>query len=203
MNTQIMLPPGYRVFEYQLVLSPSEDLQQRIFQLKKKFAQQFSLAEPSRLKPHITLARFRQHEMTEERIRQRLKNTAMGMRAFKIEMDGYGSFPSHSIFVNVTSKVPIQNLVRQVRTDAQRLMKMDADNKPYFITDPYVNIAQRLEPWQYEKAWLEYQQKHFTARFICESMLLLRRPEGELRYQVLESFDFRNLPVVTKQGALF
>jgi hypothetical protein len=34
-------------------------------------------------------------------------------------------------------------------------------------------------------------------------MLLLKRPVGEMKYQVVEKFQFQNLPVSTKQGELF
>ncbi|MEO7307107.1 MAG: hypothetical protein ABIR78_00790, partial [Ferruginibacter sp.] len=90
-----------------------------------------------------------------------------------------------------------------IRTDAQRLMKFDNDNKPHFILEPHLTIARKLLPWQYEQGWLEYSHKHFTGRFIADSMLLLKRPVGELKYQILRRFEFQNLPVATKQGELF
>jgi hypothetical protein len=34
-------------------------------------------------------------------------------------------------------------------------------------------------------------------------MTLLRRPEGEGKFQPLMQFSFQNLPVVTRQGELF
>ena len=127
----------------------------------------------------------------------------MGQPAFKVELKDFGSFPSHTIFINVNSKIPVQNLVRTIRTETQRLMKMNDEHKPHFILEPYVVIARKLKPWQYEKGWLEYSQKHFTGRFIAESMTLLKRPLGEIKYQTVQKFSFQNMPVVTKQGELF
>jgi hypothetical protein len=74
--------------------------------------------------------------------------------------------------------------------------------------EPYIAVARKLQPWQYEKGWLEYSNKHFTGRFIADGMLLLKRPASEtdgprMKYQVVERFQFQNLPVVTKQGDLF
>jgi 2'-5' RNA ligase len=127
----------------------------------------------------------------------------MGFHPVKIELKDYGSFPAHTIYINVTSKVPVQNLVKQIRTEAQRLMKLNDDNKPHFIMEPHVTIARRLLPWQYEKGWLEYSHKHFTGRFIADAMLLLKRPVGELKYEIAQRFEFQNLPVNTTQGELF
>ena len=195
--------PGYRVYEYLLVLNSHEELRNKITEVKKEFYDKYK-AETARWgKPHVTLVNFLQYEMLEERILNRLQVIAMGYHPIKVELKDYGSFPSHTIYINITSKIPIQGLVKTIRTEAKRLMKLDNDNKPHFILEPHLTIARCLLPWQYEQGWLEYSHKHFTGRFIADSMLLLKRPVGELKYQIAKRFEFQNLPVATKQGELF
>ena len=209
MVTIINSIPGYRVYEYLLVLSPHEELWNRIVKVKEDFAKQYKSDYARWGKPHITLVNFVQYAMMEERIVSRLHNIAMGFPPFKVELKDYGSFPSHTIYINVTSKLQVQNLVKNIRTESQRLMKLNDDKKPHFIMEPHLTIARKLKPWQYEKGWLEYSHKHFTGRFIANEMTLLKRlavesPEGyRMRYQVAATFQFQNLPVVTKQGELF
>jgi 2'-5' RNA ligase len=195
--------PGYRIYEYLLVLSPHEELWNRIMKVKEEFATEYKSDHARWGKPHITLVNFLQYEMMEERIINRLRTVAMGYPPFKVELKDFGSFPSHTIYINVTSKLPVQNLVKEIRTDGQRLMKLNDDNKPHFIMEPHLTIARKLKPWQYEKGWLEYSNKHFTGRFIADGMTLLKRPEGEMKYHVAQRFEFQNLPVATKQGELF
>jgi 2'-5' RNA ligase len=195
--------PGHNLNEYLLVLSPHDELWNKIAKVKEEFAETYKCAQAKWGKPHVTLVRFKQYELMESRIINRLKIVAMGSPAFKIELKDYGSFPSHTIYINITSKVPIQNITKQIRAEAQRLMKLDDDNKPHFIMEPHLTIARKLAPWQYEKAWLEYSHRHFTGRFIADSMLLLKRREGEKAYQIARRFEFQNLPVQTKQGELF
>ena len=195
--------PGYKIFEYLLVLNPHEELRNKIMQVKKDFYDSYKASAAVYGKPHITLVNFVQYGLMEERILNRLKIIAMGFHPVKIELKDYGSFPSHTIYINVTSKLPIQYLVKQIRTESQQLMKLDADNKPHFILEPHLTIARKLQPWQYEKGWLEYSHKYFTGRFIADSMLLLKRPVGELKYQVVQRLEFQNLPVTTTQGELF
>jgi hypothetical protein len=77
------------------------------------------------------------------------------------------------------------------------------EHKPVFAGDPYIPIARQLQPWQFDKAWLEYSNKHFSGRFIASNMLLLRRQPGHKSYQAVQKFEFLNMPVVTTQGALF
>lgn len=203
MKTIINTVPGYRVNEYLLVLNPHEELRRKIMQVKKEFYETYKTPMTIGGRSYVGLVSFTQYEMMEERIINRLKVIAMGQHPIKVELKDYGSFPSHTIYINVTSKVPIQNLVKGIRSEAQRLMKLNEDHKPHFILEPHVTIARKLQPWQYEKGWLEYSTKHFTGRFIADGMLLLKRSPEENKYQIVQRFEFMNLPVATKQGELF
>jgi len=203
MKTIVNTIPGYQEYEYLLVLSPHEELWNKIVKVKDDFAEKYKSTHAKWGKPHLTLVNFVQYNMMEERIINRLKSIAMGYPPFKIELKDFGSFPSHIIYMGVISKVPVQNLVKRIRSEAQRLMKLNDDNKPHFILEPHITIARKLQPWQYEKGWLEYSNKHFTGRFIADSMLLLKRPVSEMKYQIVQRFEFQNLPVTTRQGELF
>lgn len=200
--------PGYRVYEYILVISPQEELWNRIMKVKEDFSTVYKLDNARWGKPQITIVNFHQYEMMEERIINRLRMIAMSYPPFKVELKDFGSFPSHTIYINITSKLPVQNLVKEIRTEGQRLMKLNDDKKPHFIMEPHITIARKLKPWQYEKGWLEYSNKHFTGRFIASSMTLLKRPVDEsdsnrMKYHTVQKFEFQNLPVTTKQGELF
>lgn len=197
------LLPGYRIYEYLLVLLPHQELRNKIMDVKKEFYEKYKAGTARWSKPHVTLVNYVQYEMLEERTINHLKNIAMGFHPIKIELKDYGSFPSHTIYINITSKVPIQGLVKTIRSETQKLMKLDEDNKPHFILEPNLTIARKLLPWQYEKGWLEYSHRHFTGRFIANAMLLLKRPVGEFKYEIARRFEFENLPVATKQGELF
>lgn len=203
METIINTIPGYSIYEYLLVVSPHEELRHRIRNVKEAFTKTYKAEQTGNNPSQVTLVSFSQYAMLEERILNRLRTIAMGYPPFKIELKDFGSFPSHTIYINITSKLPIQNLVKKIRTDAQRLLKLNDEHKPHFIMEPHLTIAGRLKPWQYEKGWLEYSHKYFTGRFIATGMTLLKRVAGESKYQSVEHFSFQNLPVITKQGNLF
>ena len=203
METIVNTIPGYQVYEYLLVLNPHEDLWNRVMKIKEGFATAYKSDYAKWGAPQVALVNFSQYGMLEERIVHRLRTIAMGYPPFKVGLKDFGSFPSHTLYINVTSKLPIQNLVKEIRTDGQRLMKLNDDNKPHFIMEPHLTIARKLKPWQYEKSWREYSNKHFTARFVAESMILLKRPTGQMKYHLVEKFEFQKLPVTTKQGELF
>ena len=146
MEKIITAMPGYRLCEYLLVLSPHEELGNRIMKTKEEFSEKYKSDHAKWGKPQIALVNFMQYEMMEERIVNRLRILAMGSPAFKVELKDFGSFPSHTIYINVTSKLPIQNLIKTIRTDGQRLMKLNDDNKPHFIMEPHLTIARKLKP---------------------------------------------------------
>jgi 2'-5' RNA ligase len=203
MKTIVNGIPGYQAFEYMLVIDPHRELSEKIAKIKQEFAEAYKVEQARWGQPQIMLANFVQYAMMEERLINRLRMVAMGATPFKIELRDFGSFPTHSIYINVVSKVPFQDLVKNIRHETQRLMKLNDDNKPYFNLEPHITIARKLQPWQYEKGWLEYSNKPFSGRFIADTMLLLKRPVGETKYKVVQRFKFQNMPVVTKQGELF
>jgi len=195
--------PGYRICEYMLVLDPNSDLKNKITGIRKQFNEEYKTEQGVGSKVNISLTRFTQLEMMESRIVGHLNKIAMGYPPFKVEMRDYGSFPNHTIFVNVISKIPVQNLIKLIRTETQRLMKLDNDHKPYFDMEPHITIGRKLQSWQYEKGWLEFSDKHFAGRFIADAMLLLKREKGDKAWQIVQRFEFQNLPINVKQGELF
>ncbi len=157
---------GYSAAEYLLVLTPHQDLWQKIMEMKNDFANKYKHPMAAFTKPHLTLLKFVQLEAVESRIVTRVANICASQPATKIEMRDFNTFPSHTIYINVTSKVPIQNLVKALK-EAQPLLKFDTNLKPHFMTEPHITVARQLLPWQFEKAWLEYSHSSFTGRFIA------------------------------------
>jgi 2'-5' RNA ligase len=194
--------PGYRVYEYLLVLSPHEELRNQIQSIKKEFAEKYKAPQAIHTKPNVPLINFFSYEMTQEGILNRIGTIAMGITPFKVELSSFGSFPSHTIYAAVTTKVPIQNVVKELK-GAQQVMTLNKDHKPHFVEESHLTICRKLKPWQYEQGWQEYSHRHFSGRFIADSMVLLKRPAGEKGYHPIMRFQFQALAVNTKQGNLF
>jgi len=205
MELKGMTMPGYRVNEYSLVLNPHPDLQEKIKNLRVDFDKAFHIKTKIGGRPNVGLVNWMQYEMYESRLADKLKLVAMAYPPFKIELRNFGSYPPHTIYIDMVSHLGIQNLIKEIRENAQKLMKLNPETKPYFLQEPHITVGRKLLPWQYEKAWLEYSQKHFRGSFIADAMLLLKRAQGEKSWQIAERFDFQNLPVNTaaKQGELF
>jgi 2'-5' RNA ligase len=202
MDVRNLTMPGYQVNEYLLVLSPHKELWDKIMEVKEKFSKDFRTSFAKGTKPQIALVNFLNWQMMEERIIQRLQAIAAGISPVKIELRDFGSFPSHTIYINVTSKLPVKVIVKELKS-AQQLLKLNNENKPHFIEEPHLTVCPKLKPWQYEEAWLKYSHQNFTGRFIADSMQLLKRPVEEKGYTMIRKFQFMNQPLKTAQGNLF
>ena len=190
------------MYEYRIIIQPHEDLCEKINAIKRSFAESYQLPVYRYAKPDITLVRFTQYEMPEERIMLRLQNIATNYASFTIELKDFSSFPTHSIFINVASKTNIVALVKEIKS-IQKWMKPDDEHKPHYITEPFITIAAKLLPWQYEKAWVEFSNTNFTAMFMTNEILLLKRKQGETKYKTVKRFQFLNQKTVTAQTSLF
>jgi 2'-5' RNA ligase len=201
MQPSLVRMPGYALREYLLVLNPHEALRERIARKREKFRSSFGLPDGP-VPAHLILARFHQRLMDADRTMGQLKQVAMGIAPFRVSLRDFGSQPDHSIVIR-TDRTPA---LRQLSADLRGLhhmMRPDPEHPPRFIADPHIPLSARLKPQQYDKAWADYGQRHFSASFIADAMLVLSRPPGERRYQVAARLDFQNLPVATKQGELF
>jgi 2'-5' RNA ligase len=188
--------------EYMVVLQPHEELYNRVMKIKQEFAATYENSMATALKPHIALVRLVQYEMKEAQLHNRIRLLAMSLPAFKIDLEDFGSYPSHTIYINVKTQEPVKAIAKKLR-EAQSLMTINKENKPHFLNEPHIAIARKLLPWQYEKAWLEFSNRHFHGSFIADQLLFLKRPFGARQWQVVDRFKLMNLPVETKQGDLF
>ncbi|WP_240743230.1 2'-5' RNA ligase family protein [Ilyomonas limi] len=201
-NNSVVQMPAYHTYIYLLVLSPQGFLKEKIINIKDSFAKNYSHPFARSTKPHVTLSQFMQRGLAEEKIVARLKTIAKAQPPINIHLKDFGSFPSHTIYINVTSKVPLMNLSKTLR-EAQSLLKYAPGDKPFFLTEPHLTIARKLAPWQHEKAWIEYSNSSFTGRFIADKMTLLKRKVDHNRYEHVADFQFQSEPLEAVQGSLF
>src|SRR5688500_8970693 len=127
---EVISLPGYRMCEYMLVVQPHEDLRNRILQIKKDFAINFEAPQAERGKPNIPLVRFKQLQLLEPRLVNRFRMIAMAIPPFKVELRNFGSFPTHSIYIDVESKAALEMVGKSLRP-AQQLMRAN-DQKAHF-----------------------------------------------------------------------
>lgn len=200
MGTDIL--SGYATASYLMVIEPHVSLQAEILHLKKEFAEKYDCPAAATGKPNISLLRFEQFEMMEQKIIRRAEQVVRAQKSFLVEMNGFGSYPTHSIFINLTTKNAILELLKSFRP-MQHLLKIDKERKPHFITDPHIAIARKLLPWQYEKGWLEMCNTHFNGKCMVNQLLLLRKRADEKVYATVKRLQLLDVKETVIQGELF
>jgi len=200
MNLPINIP-CYRLYEYLLVIDPHEELRHKIEKSRLQLTEKYRVQQPQTGRPHISLVRFTAVSKMEDRIINRLQLIAMAEKPFLVELQDYGSYPMHAVFIKIANQPRVLELIKNLK-QARPLLKAAGDD-PHFLQDPQIALAGRIPKNKYLELMKEYLHKKFTGRFYADAMLLLRRPAHEKRYQIVKRFEFACLPVTTAQGVLF
>lgn len=191
-------------YECLMVLSPPEALWQRIMEVKQYFGNKYKAPLALKTKPHITLVRFFSPAISRTALVSKLGRVTDALSPFMVTLDNFGSFPSHTIFIQVTTRQPILDLVNEVKV-VRNYMKIPGQ-APHFMDEPHLTVVRKLLPWQYEQGWLEFSKLDFKGRFMANELLLLHRlADGAPHaYQVAQQFPLRGQePISPVQCSLF
>lgn len=193
--------PGYQLCEYQLVIALPEALREKLRRARQSFHEQYALPGGNAA-VLLPLVKFRQRQLLEERMRNSLTSLVSGWKPLPLHYKDFGSQPSHSIFIPMISRSPWQPLLRDLR-GLQNMIRPDKEQQPYFVSEPVFTLASRLPPGIYDKAWQQYSHRQFTAQFMAEACLLLKRGGSDAHWQILQRMEWRNLPIGVQQTRLF
>jgi 2'-5' RNA ligase len=201
MSTINVSLPGYRINEYRLVVPLSESLQEKVSQIRKTLHEKHKIKFPFQIKPSLTVMTCHAFEKMEARLLDRIQHVALGLNPFKVELQDYCAYPSHTIYIGVQTKSPFNDLVKELKS--VRSIVRIPEHEPHFIKEPHLLIAQKLKPFQFVNMWLECEHSSFSGRYMADAMILLKRNQANTRYEAVRRFEFMSLPMQVKQGDLF
>jgi 2'-5' RNA ligase len=166
---------GQRLHEYLLVISPDNKVGKQIADIKNIFSEEYGCKNAARLKPHVTMINFLQYESTEYRILNCFEKFAKTICPFSIELNGFSSFDTHTIYAKLASSYEVANVVKAMRSKFKNLLESSESLKPKFITSPHLTIARGMTNEQYEMAWPRWKKKDFSAAFDVKQISLIKR----------------------------
>jgi 2'-5' RNA ligase len=201
MDTPQVSLPGYRVHEYRLMVPLPDALQERIARLRENLHERNRVKLPFALPPSLTVLRGHAFEKTEARLIDRLQHLTMAVSPFKVELQNFAAYPSHTIYIHVPTRSPFQDLVKELKK-IKWLMNIQG-HEPHFIPEPHLILAQRLKPMQFTGMWMECEHSEFSGRFIANHLLLMRRRSEDEGWKPLRRLELLELPSAVKQGVLF
>jgi hypothetical protein len=200
-HMQQTIQTGHKVNDYRIIIRPSEPVRERLALVKSKLKEHYELAPDQLGQSHILLAAFKQYDGFEEKLVRRLQHAAAGLSPFKLSLYNVVSEPTHRVALEVPLHFHMQELIKEIRRH-QWIMHIPMQ-QPFVTTHPSIVLAHTLTPSQFNSLWPRLQQRHFTASFIVDDLLLLRRRRGEKAWQILERLPLQNMPVLASQGVLF
>lgn len=173
--------------DYQLIIDPTPAVKKKIAEAKTLFDEQYKGMVIAGGQAFIYLAGFSDYEANEQATIDQIDRIALGSMPFKLHLKNFGEYEQREIYIGIENLIPLRLLSDQVAT-ALSLVPQVRINKI-----PRVTIAKGLQAFQFIKSWEEYEKKTFSATFIANEMLLLKRMEGFSSWQILKRMTFQNL----------
>ncbi len=172
--------------DYRLIVDTPPAIHKKITAIKSDLDQDYKGMVIAGGNPFIYLATFSLHESSEQQIADALNFVAIGFMPFKLHLKNFGQIDNREIYIGVEEAETLQYLVSKVKTVTHTLPGIR------FNELPRITLAQRLYLWQFEKSWPAFEQRSFTATFLADQMLLIKRMDGFRNWQVLKHMEFQN-----------
>jgi hypothetical protein len=198
----LLAMPGYQVYEYQLILVIPDAIKDKLKKQRRQFFDSVNLPVTGSGAVFLPLVKFKQRQLLEQKLRFALSQLITGWRPFQVHLKDYAAQPSHALFIPVTDRTKLCDCTRSLK-NLQQMMRLDKESSAFFPSEHQFVLASRLKPGVFEKAWQLYAHRHFSAQFLADAALLLKRKPGDLHWQITQRFEFKNLPVGAVQASLF
>lgn len=186
---------------YQVALLPSATVCERILSIRSHFAIQYQI-KPLAAVPKILLFQFYHSQQAEERLMRYFESIALRLSAFQVVCEGYGSFPTHTVYFKIRSQGALLAFQKQFRS-VQMLLPNDKNKKPHFLDEFYIPLFVKMLPWQYEKGWLTLQHHFFQSSFIAQEFVVFKKNEHEKMFQVWKHYELQGQARNIQQTHLF
>lgn len=193
--------PGYRVNRYQLILLPHVLLRRKIRGIADMLARSCRLSSLKAASPYITLVEFTSYERSEEQLVNRMRMIAMGQAPFRVALEGFCGQASNTLYIDGGHSLPAERLLQLLREGMSSLLRQ---SRGISFTDKLrIPVAANLTHASMEKCRSVLKGKPFRNHFIADGMLLLKHGANNDPWQVVDRFEFLNLPVHVRQAELF
>lgn len=163
-----------------------EEAQEYRLYFKENYNSKHALKSP----PHITLlSPFRLEKEKYSELESLLKKLSQSVTPFTVRLRDFSTFPPGVIYIDVEPDEELMNLQQKLEQTARE--NSDLFNYNYHRRDyhPHLTLAFKdLSKENFHKAWQEFKDQEYRARFLSESLTLLKH-DGR-RWQIENEFNF-------------
>lgn len=158
--------------------------------LQQYAADNFDSSRALRSPPHITLEPpFKWDPRNFPALESELQLFAQQQRSFAVRLNGFKSFPSRVIFVDVEQNQMLQQLHGNLKSHLRTVLDLVSE-RPDRAFRPHMTIAFRdLRKNRFQQAWEYFSSIEFHKMFEADRITLLQH-DGQ-RWQVRNSFAMK------------
>lgn len=183
---------------YKLTIPLPDHLEERVMQCRREIAQRYNSVAALKPMGHMSLLEsFVYDDRMLADMQNKLAEVFDHTPPFRVELENFGAFPSHTIFVAIKNFFPFVQLGERLYRHLSRTNAMPAIVNGKEIT-PHIVVAYRdLTPEAFENAWSDFCQREISGEFTAAAAHLM---EHRGKWRTVRAFPFRNLP--TSDGHL-
>lgn len=159
---------------------------------KEYFAEIYHSKAALKSPPHITLHMpLKLNEEKEDQLSEVLQQVANKMQPFEVALSNFGHFGQRTIFIGVEENERMHELFKILMKSMKihfNIFNADYKNRGF---NPHLTLAFRdLKKATFGKAWPEFEDKVYQAKFMAERFTLLKH-NGKF-WETYRHFSFLN-----------
>ncbi|MDE3252075.1 MAG: 2'-5' RNA ligase family protein [Bacteroidota bacterium] len=162
------------LYAYSLVVQTPEKVTQWVKEERNRFAETYATVPVQDKKPGIRVVGFTAMEEMEATLFRWIHRIISVQKKFRVNLEKYNGFPSHTIYLQVRDHRPFQELAREMQILDPYIKSYGCPSVQAEIR-PHLVIAEALSEPVYRSAEKEYAQKRFDTSFDVNELVLLRR----------------------------
>jgi|GEM_PF-761741 len=186
-STQISLFPE-TLYEYHILLSPSDAIKDDVDNLKQALHEQIGIAERDRTSiAHLSLMKMEAFESTS--IKDIVKKALAGENRFTIKINGYANFENgkeRTLYLKLDEPEKIDRLAVAIKNPSkkqppkpkyrQTSIVDKPERKPKLSMTPHITIARNISEADFEK--IDFTAFDYQAEWVCDRVIIRRRLAG-------------------------
>lgn len=176
--------------QYFIALIPPSPIDDEALRLKNYFRDQYASKASLNSPGHITLHMpFKWKEPKEYEVVDALLKFASDRPTFKMELLNFGAFIPRVIFIDIITNPALTQLSKDLHRFCKRELNLFNAAYKDQAFHPHLTLAFRdLKKPMFEKAWQEFQERKFSARYEVDKLALLKH-NGHV-WKVHQEFNF-------------
>jgi 2'-5' RNA ligase len=178
--------------KYFIAILPSQEVSDRVQEIKHVFRDKYNCTVASRSPAHITLQPpFSIFESEEKNYIDKLYRFSATRDGFEIDLKNFAAFAPRTVYIDVVPNNALFRLQKELIQFLQREGLIAANQMEERPFKAHVTVANRdLKPKDFKSAWQIYRSEPFEATFEVASISLLKH--NGAKWDIHESFTFLN-----------